>query len=273
VVEGTGGLVGWDVGLVEGEPGGFEVDADEALFEGAVAFADAFDFGTLQDNADLHRVFYEVVMTGPAVVEGGRVGFGFLFVLGHCWRNHRVLGVSIPLLWMRMSMPAGVILVLLCWSLAGCSHPENARLELGTISRTPTFDVDAQAEWVVLDVKSVSRSRWETTVLIAPIDGIAHGGTLRLIPGPGRTQKPRMYGLYPTAASAVDFQRGSYSVGVIRNIFELGASLRWLIDPYLIQFELTNSHWSPRRVWKRSRQDDSWSSGRPQVQAQEASDE
>jgi hypothetical protein len=178
------------------------------------------------------------------------------------------------LVWMRMSKPAGLILVLLCWVMAGCSHPENARLELGAVERTGTF---VAVDGPVFDGGPAIRARWETTVFIAPIDGIAHGATFRMSPFPRRTQKPRTYGLLPTAESAVDFQRGSYSAGVIRNIYELGASIRWLIDPFLIQFELTNSHWSPRRVWKRSRQDNSWSSGwsfeQPQGQAQEASDE
>lgn len=148
--------------------------------------------------------------------------------------------------------------------LSACTHPKNARLELGALSRTPTFAVESDPPPLPdLPDPSTPRSHWSTTVIIAPIDGIAHNPALRIYPAPRRDDHPRTYGLYPTAESALDHQTTPISRAIPESIDELGVSLKSLVDPVLLFYEMTSTPWSPRRVWKRTEQDNTWSSGQP----------
>lgn len=165
-----------------------------------------------------------------------------------------------------MLLPIGLLVLS---PLSGCSHPENARLELGTLERTPTF----KSKHILTPATNKPtpsgptsggpRSRWSTTVIIAPIDGIAHNPTLRLYAIPRKKDPPRVYGLLPTTTTALDHQTPSPVSNIFHTLDELGSTITSLIDPFLIHYELTNDHWSPRRPWKRSRQADTWSSGQP----------
>jgi len=151
------------------------------------------------------------------------------------------------------------ILLLVLLTLTGCGHPVNARLELGALSRTPTF---TNSDGFGTAAGTAPRSRWNTTVIIAPVDGIAHGPTLRLSLAPRKTDHPRTYGLLPTADSALDHQTHSRIASFHYTRSELVATLASITDPFRIYSAISIRHWSPRRVWKRTRQDNAWSSGR-----------
>ncbi len=166
---------------------------------------------------------------------------------------------------MPKSLP--YILLLILMTIPGCTHPVNARLELGAQSRTPTFEINDNLP--PIQAASTTRSRWNTTVIIAPIDGIVHGPTFRLYPVPRNNDHPRTYGLLPTADSALDHQTHSPAASLHFTRTELVATMTSIIDPFMIHYHLTNAHWSPRRVWKRSRQDNTWSSGQPASSIQE----
>ncbi len=168
-----------------------------------------------------------------------------------------------------MSHLAPCILLLSAIALPGCTHPVNARLELGSLDRTPTFVPTATEATYSTDqstpLHDQPRTRWNTTVFIAPIDGIAHGPTFRLDRVPRKDDHPRTYGLFPTTTTAIDHQTAPISRAIPDSIDELGVSLTAFIDPLLFFYEMNSTPWSPRRVWKRSNQDTTWSSGQPPV--------
>lgn len=170
-----------------------------------------------------------------------------------------------------MSNSLVLILLLSLLAIPGCTHPVNARLELGAQSRTPTFEINDNLSPIQAAPTSTPtpRSRWDTTVIIAPIDGIVHGPALRLYAAPRNNDHPRSYGLFPTADSALDHQTHSTAASIRYTRSELVATISSIVDPFLIHSQLTNQHWSPRRVWKRSRQDNAWSSGKPASPIQE----
>ncbi|MGJ8636109.1 MAG: hypothetical protein ACSHX5_04640 [Phycisphaerales bacterium] len=154
-------------------------------------------------------------------------------------------------------------------SLSACTHPKNARLELGALSRTPTFSLrSATSSPPPTPQPNTPRSRWSTTVIIAPIDGIAHNPTFRLYAIPHKKDPPRVYGLLPTTTTALDHQSESTISTTLHTLDELGSTITSLIDPFFLHYELTNTHWSPTRPWKRSRQADTWSSGQPPQESQ-----
>ena len=171
---------------------------------------------------------------------------------------------------MRMSCSRAFIVCLGFLLLTGCTRQVNARLELGALDRTGTFDSASDPAGIN---PGTPRSGWDTTIIIAPIDGIAHGPTIRLYAAPRNTDHPRTYGLLPTADSALDHQTHSPIASFRYTRSELVATMASIIDPFRIHSGLTNRHWSPTRVWKRSRQDNIWSSGRSSRRAQEHSDE
>ncbi|MBL4808453.1 MAG: hypothetical protein JKY43_00145 [Phycisphaerales bacterium] len=176
-----------------------------------------------------------------------------------------------------MSKPSPLILLLmllmpmiLLIAIPSCTHPVNARLELGTLSPTPTFVHSPKLTPLNSSQKpSKPRSLWNTTIIIAPIDGIAHNPTLRLYPVLRNNDHPRTYGLLPTTDSALKHQTHSPIASLRYTRSELTATITSIIDPFLIHHHLTNTHWSPRRVWKRTRQDNTWSSGQPANQSQD----
>ncbi len=85
MVEVPCGWIGGDFDLMEGQAWGFEVNGDEAFFDGGAAIADGFDFGAFEFDTDFEGVLDEVVMACPAVFVGGGVVLGFLFIFGHRW--------------------------------------------------------------------------------------------------------------------------------------------------------------------------------------------
>ena len=275
VVECASGLVRGDVDLVEGQAGGLEIDGDEALFEGAVAVADAFDFRSFQNDPYLHRVFDEVIMAGTTVVVHRGVGLGFLVLLGHCCGKDREVGWVDHLLLSSMSMTVRVILCVSLLIVGGCTRGANARLELGAMQRTPTF-LDSEASGLP-DRTTMERSRWDTTVVIAPVDGVVHGAVMRRVPFPRKSYSPRRYGLVPTSETALEFQREGgigASLGMAFGVCdEIGSSLTCIFDPFEMHYELSNTLWSPMQVWKRTTQEDNWSSGLPIQHTQDADNE
>jgi len=160
-----------------------------------------------------------------------------------------------------MSTRVVCILLLTALAIPGCTHPINARLELGAQSRTPTFEINDNLP--PIQATHTHRSRWNTTVIIAPIDGIVHGPTFRFYAVPRNNDHPRTYGLLPTTETALDHQTHSTAASFHYTRSELVATMASIIDPFMIHYHLTNTHWSPRRVWKRTRQDNTWSSGQP----------
>lgn len=279
VVECAGGLVWGDVDLVEGESWGIEIDGDEALFERAAAVADAFDFGSFQNDPDLDRVLDEVVVAGTAVVVHRGVGLGFLFLLGHCCGKDREVWWVDHLLLSSMSMMGRVILcvsmLIVLMGAGGCTREVNARLELGAKHQTPTFAGSADSD--VLDRVPMERARWDTTVVIAPVDGVVHGAVMRRVPFPRKSFSPRRYGLVPTSETALEFQREDgigASLGMAFGVCdEIGSSLTCIFDPFEMHYELSNTLWSPMQVWKRASQEDNWSSGLPIQHTQDADNE
>ena len=151
-----------------------------------------------------------------------------------------------------------MILLIIGLLLTGCTRAVNHRLELGTLKRTSTFTIDRDLPDLDL---TAPRSTWETSVFIAPIDGIAHGPTMRLWSVPSKTEPPRSYGLMPTTASAIDPQRESLASELLHTIEEIGSTIMMLIDPLRHYADLTSTPSSPLRVWKRSTQEDAWFSG------------
>lgn len=158
--------------------------------------------------------------------------------------------------------PVALSFLLPVLAIPACTNPKNARLELGSLSRTPTFTPHSSSP-TPLPEPSTPRARWSTTVVIAPLDGIAHSPTFRLYAIPRKKDPPRVYGLLPTTTTALDHQAESTFSATLHTLDELGSTITSLIDPFLIHYELTNDHWSPTRPWKRSRQADTWSSGQP----------
>lgn len=155
-------------------------------------------------------------------------------------------------------------------SLAGCTRSVNARLELGALDRTGTFGPAGDPAEMI---PGTPRSGWETTIVIAPIDGIAHGPTMRVWTIPGKNEPPRCYGLMPTARSALESQERSIVQELLNTIDEIGSSVMMVIDPLRHYAYLTSTPSSPLRVWKRTRQDTVWSSGWSPEQAQEQSND
>ncbi len=143
---------------------------------------------------------------------------------------------------------------------AGCVHSSASRLTLGAVYRTPTFD-HAKSKPQALNPAPQERSGWSTTIVIAPVDGIAHNPTGSFSRPPRKGDRPRIYGLMPTAESALDFQGDSWVHAVFQTFSELGASVTILVDPVILWHQSTTFQWSPQRVWKRSAVEDAWSSG------------
>ncbi len=142
--------------------------------------------------------------------------------------------------------------------IGGCGYAQNERLEVGALERTGSFATDR--ERVELDAGG-RRSTWTTTVFVVPIDGIAHGAAMRVYPFPRKTDEPRVYGLMPSVESALEYQRTGGMGSVLDTLDEVGSSGVGLLNPMLLQYQLTNTQWSPQRVWKRSRQELAWATG------------
>jgi hypothetical protein len=138
--------------------------------------------------------------------------------------------------------------------MGGCVHAQNERLELGTLERTASFDRDHAERSLDADAP---RSRWDTTVFVVPIDGISHGAAMRVYPFPRKSDEPRVYGLMPSVESSLAAQGQSGVGSMIETLDEIGASGIGLLNPLLMQYQLTNNQWSP----KRSRQEMVWASG------------
>lgn len=157
--------------------------------------------------------------------------------------------------------------------MGGCIHAQNERLELGTLNRTTSFD-RGQSERS-LDTHA-PRSQWATMVVVVPIDGISHGAAMRVYPFPRKTDEPRVYGLMPSVESSLAAQGQSGVGSMFETLDEIGSSGIGLINPMLMQYQLTNNQWSPQRVWKRSRQERVWASGPiadPNEQLEEGNDD
>ncbi len=142
----------------------------------------------------------------------------------------------------------------------GCTQPANARLQLGVLQTTPTFQTHPAP---TPSSSNAQRPHWDTTVFIAPIDGIAHNPTLRIYRYPRKDDHPRTYGLLPTPSTPLGHQTTPISRTIPDSLDELRISFHALIDPLLFFYELTSTPWSPRLVWKRTRQESAWSSGAP----------
>jgi hypothetical protein len=144
------------------------------------------------------------------------------------------------------------------FGVAGCGYAQNERLEVGALERTGSFAVDRELRPLDDDVR---RTQWATVVFLVPIDGIAHGAAMRVYPFPRKTDEPRVYGLMPSVDSSLEYQRTSGMGSVLDTLDEVGSSGVGLLNPMLLQYQLTNTQWSPQRVWKRSRQELAWASG------------
>ena len=163
-----------------------------------------------------------------------------------------------------------LLMTILALSMTGCTRAVNERLELGTLQKTSTFATNPTLPELN---PTTDRSMWETSVFISPIDGIAHGSTMRVWVVPSKKEPPRSYGLMPTTTSAIDPQRESLVSELLHTIEEIGSTIMMVIDPLRHYADLTSTPSSPLRVWKRTTQEDAWFSGISSQPATETQDD
>ncbi len=153
------------------------------------------------------------------------------------------------------------ILVLATIVISGCTSDLNARLELGASQRTPTFDFK-QTPITTPGVRP--RDQWETTVVVVPLDAVVHNPAPRPIYTYPITERPRVYGLFPTTSTATRSQSTPWMVSLLQSLDETADSVLALLDPWF--YDPNRTYWSPREVWKRTPSTRTWSSGRPITQ-------
>lgn len=154
------------------------------------------------------------------------------------------------------------IIFLLLISLTGCTRSFNARLELGAQTRTQTFETPGSNTQLEQLTQPITRSDWQTTIFISPIDGILHGPTYLHYRIPKKSASPRNYGLLPNSESAHLNQPTPYCSDWFHTINELGDSIQAItLAGFFRTFRASTPYWSPYAVWKRTPQEQQWSSG------------
>jgi len=158
--------------------------------------------------------------------------------------------------------PRYALIVLACAAaslpLASCTRPLNARPGLGTLEPTSTF----RDQTGPIDDQPEDRARWRPVVVVAPIDGVRHGASPRIVETPHHSDPPREYGLYPTPESSIELTPESWGNEVAHTGVEAIGSILALFDPRFWGLA-REKPWSPREVWKRTPAEGTWSSGTP----------
>jgi len=151
-------------------------------------------------------------------------------------------------------------LAALAWTplLASCAHHANDRARLGTLAPSSTF---VQRDDPI-DEQPSERTRWEPVVVVAPIDGVRHGASPRVLHTPHHSDPPRAYGLYPTPDSSVALDADTWASELLHTGAETVGSILALFDPRFWGFA-REKPWSPREVWKRTDAEGAWSTGTP----------
>jgi hypothetical protein len=156
----------------------------------------------------------------------------------------------------RFSLQYVIVVAMMLTS--GCTSDLNARLELGASQRTPTFDF---SHTPTATPGARPRDQWETTVVVVPLDAVVHNPAPRPIYTYPITERPRVYGLFPTASTATRSQSTPWMVSLLQSLDETADSVLALFDPWF--YNPNRTYWSPREVWKRTPHARTWSSGRP----------
>lgn len=153
-------------------------------------------------------------------------------------------------------------LALICLSTAavsGCVSPDNDRITIGRSLRleafTPSPIVDAPVRPSQVQVPSltgVDRSNWESTLILVPVDGVAHRPTYsKQVLVTDKTRRQRRE--YPTYLSALDLYGGSQTQQELEAVYNqlIAASDYVLLLPRTLWTRPWATRWSASEAYQR----------------------
>ncbi len=173
-----------------------------------------------------------------------------------------------------------VLFLIALIKLTGCTQPLNDRLTLGGSYLSPTLGKHSDNH-TSLETPSQSllastpkpRADWTPTQYISPMDSVAHSQTFLIFVPPKKTDRPRIYGRFPTRRDALKSHSSPTIVRIndtLITFYELGRSL--IGAPYALGYltitgKLTEPVASPSQSYKRTETANTWSTGFPTLQA------